>query len=77
MTMEQLSAAYREAAEAIAARIRELNEEIKASSDLEEIDKLQRRIAELRPLLREARELADLTAHYYERGYHRNGKYTV
>ncbi len=77
MTMEQLSAAYREAAEAIAARIRELNEEIKASSDLEEIDKLHRRIAELRPLLREARELADLTAHYYERGYHRNGKYTV
>ena len=77
MTMEQLSAAYREAAEAIAARIRELNEEIKVSNDLEGIDKLKRRIAELRPLLREARELADLTAHYYERGYHRNGKYTV
>ena len=77
MNMEQLSAAYREAAEAIAARIRELNEEIKASNDLEEIDKLQRRIAELRPLLREARELADLTAHYYERDYHRNAKYTL
>lgn len=77
MTMEQLSAAYRQAAEAIAARIRELNEVIKASEDPEEIDRLRRRIAELRPLQREARELADLTAHYYERGYHRNGKYTL
>lgn len=77
MMMEQLSAAYREAAEAISARIRELNEQIKNSEDLDEIDKLRRRIAELRPLQREARELAELTAHYYERGYHRNGKYTV
>lgn len=77
MTMEQLSAAYRQAADAIAVRIRELNAEMKASNDLEEIDKLQRRIAELRPLLREARELANLTEHYYERGYHRNAKYTL
>lgn len=77
MTMEQLSAAYRQAADAIAARIRELNEIIKASEEPEEIDKLRRRIAELRPLQREARELAELTAHYYERGYHRNGKYTL
>lgn len=77
MTMEQMSAAYRQAADAIAARIRELNEIIKASEESEEIDKLRRRIAELRPLQREARELAELTAHYYERGYHRNGKYTL
>ena len=77
MHMEQLSAAYHEADEAITARIRELNEQIKVSDDPEEIDKLRRRIAELRPLQREARELADLTAHYYERGYRRNGKYTL
>ena len=77
MTMEELSAAYRQAAEATAGRIRELHEAVKASDDPEETDILRRRIAELRPLRREARELADLTAHYYERGYHRNGKYTV
>ena len=77
MTMEQLSAAYCQAAEAIAARIRELNDAIKVSDDSEETDRLRRRIAELRPLQREARELADLTAHYYERDYCRNGKYTL
>lgn len=77
MTMEQLSAAYRDAAEAIITRIRELNERIKICDDFEEIDRLRCRIAELRPLYREARELADLTAHYYERGYRRNGKYTL
>lgn len=77
MNMEQLSAAYRQAADAITARIRELNEEMRISEDPEEIDRLRRRIAELRPLQREARELAELTAHYYERGYHRNGKYTL
>lgn len=77
MTMKQLSAAYRQAADAITARIRELTGMSKVSEDPEEIDKLRRRIAELRPLQREARELAELTAHYYERGYHRNGKYTL
>lgn len=77
MTLEQLSAAYRQAADAITARIRELTGMSKVSEDPEEIDKLRRRIAELRPLQREARELAELTAHYYERGYHRNGKYTL
>ena len=29
------------------------------------------------PLLQEARELAVLTRHYYDRRYHRNGKYTL
>lgn len=77
MTMRELSAAYRQAAEAIAGRIRELKEAEKAAADPEQSDALRRRVAELRPLLREARELAELTAHYYERGYHRNGKYTV
>lgn len=77
MTMEELSEAYRQAAEAIAGRIGELREEMKTTDDAERRDRLQRRIAELRPLRREARELAELTAHYYERGYHRNGKYTV
>lgn len=77
MTMEELSAAYRRAADAIAARIRELNEAAADCQKEEEADIYRRRIAELRPLLREARELAELTAHYYERGYRRNGKYTL
>ena len=38
---------------------------------------LRRRVAELLPLWQEARDLARLTAHYYDRGYYRNEKYTV
>ena len=38
---------------------------------------LQRRITELTPLLQETRELAALTAHYYDRSYHRHERYTL
>ena len=31
----------------------------------------------LSTMLREARELAVLTERYYDRGYHRNAKYTL
>ena len=36
-----------------------------------------RRLRELRPLLREARELAEHTAHYYDRRYIRREKYRI
>ena len=38
---------------------------------------LRRRIAELTPLLQETRELAALTARYYDRSYHRHERYTI
>lgn len=38
---------------------------------------LRQRIAELTPLLREMRELAVLTAHYYDRSYHKHERYTL
>jgi hypothetical protein len=38
---------------------------------------LKRRIAELTPMLTQMNELAELTEHYYERGYYRNGKCTL
>ena len=38
---------------------------------------LRRRIAELTPLLQETRELAALTARYYDRSYHRHERYTL
>ena len=31
----------------------------------------------LQVLLRQSRELAELTQHYYERSYYRNAKYTL
>ena len=45
--------------------------------DPEEIFQLKRRILELTPMLTEMNELAELTAHYYDRGYWRNEKYIV
>ena len=38
---------------------------------------MTRRLQLLEAMRREARELAVLTARYYERGYVRNAKYTV
>ena len=38
---------------------------------------VRRRITELEPLLRETRELAVLTARYYDRSYHRHERYTL
>ena len=43
----------------------------------EESRALRRRIAELTPLLQETRELAALTARYYDRSYHRHERYTI
>ena len=46
-------------------------------TDPEAVFQIKRRIAELTPILTEMNELAELTAHYYERGYYRNEKYTL
>ena len=56
-----------------------LEEELTQAKAAEGEDKLRlkRRILELQQLLRQSRELADLTRHYYERGYYRNEKYTL
>ena len=40
-------------------------------------EKLRLRAEELQPLLRETRELAVLTARYYDRSYHKHEKYTL
>ena len=76
MTLLEMSVLYADSAAAIRCRIRELREAIQAHEDPEEAQRLQRRIAELTPLLRETRELAKLTAHYYDRSFYRNDRYT-
>ena len=58
-------------------RLRELRLKLAKEQDPEEIWRLKRRIAELTPLLTEMNELAELTAHYYDRGYWRSEKYTL
>lgn len=67
MTLLEMSAVYRDSAAAIHGRIVELRVLERDQRDSEERFRLRRRIEELTPLWREARELAALTAHYYDR----------
>ena len=77
MTLRELSECYEAAAVPLRSRLRELRIALQASKDPEEIWHLKRRIAELSPMLTQMNELAELTAHYYDRGYYRNEKYTL
>ena len=77
MTMQELSRSYELSALLLQNRLRYLRKALAASRDPEEIWRLKRRIQELTPMLTQMNELADLTAHYYDRGYWRNEKYTV
>ena len=77
MTLAELSKCYEAAAVPLRERLSQLRRLLAAAEDPEEVWHLQRRIAELTPMLTQMNELAELTAHYYERGYWRNEKYTV
>ena len=77
MTLSELSPGYEQAAVPLRRRLHELRCALAQAEDPEEIWHLKRRIAELTPLLTQMNELRELTAHYYERGYYRNEKYTL
>lgn len=77
MTLQELSADYEAAAVPLRARLSLLRKLLAQAEDPEEAWHLQRRIAELTPMLTQMNELAELTAHYYDRGYYRNEKYTL
>lgn len=77
MTLYQMSYGYREEELRIRMRITQLRQAKRLVDSDDEAYHLKRRIAELEILLRQTRELADLTAHYYERSFYRNEKYTV
>lgn len=72
MTLLEMSAVYADSAAALRLRIAELRTAMERLSDPEELRALRARIAALDPLLREARALAELTAHYYDRSYHKH-----
>ena len=67
MTLYQMSFVYREDALRFRMRITALREQAKTAATEEEARLLKRRIEELQVLLRQSRELAELTQHYYER----------
>ena len=77
MKLAELSLAYEESARLLRQRMKELRRSIQETEDPEEKWHLQRRLAELTPLLTQMNELAELTAHYYDRGFWRNEKYTL
>lgn len=76
MTLYEMSFSYQESGRAIAGRIDELRR-AEAEADAEELRALRRRIEELRAMLYETRALAVLTRRYYDRSYHKNGRYTL
>ena len=77
MTLKELSALYEDSATLLRRRLSQLRFRLEETRDPEEIWQLRRRIAELTPMLTEMNDLAELTAHYYDRGYWRNEKYTL
>lgn len=77
MTLAEMSKDYEESARLLRQRLRLLRQMAAETDDPEALWHIQRRIAALTPMLTQMNELADLTAHYYERGYHRNEKYTL
>ena len=77
MTLKELSREYEQSAKLLRDRLRLLRQLLAQAKTQEEAFWLQRRIRELTPMLTEAYELAELTAHYYDRGYWRSEKYTV
>ena len=77
MTLLEMSVYYADSAALIRTRIAELRAAERAETDPDAARRLQLRIETLRPLLRETRELAVLTARYYDRSYHKHEKYTL
>ena len=77
MTLLELSVQYHAQAAAPRERVAQLRARQERSWDENERLQLADRIRLLQAMQREARELAALTEHYYERGYWRNVKYTL
>ena len=77
MTLLEMSREYARAAELLRRRLKLLRQMQKEEKDPEELWHIKRRIAELTPMLTQMNELAELTGHYYERGYYRSEKYTL
>ena len=77
MTLREMSREYEASAALLRARLKQLRQELAVAEDAEAAWHLKRRIAELTPMLTQMNELAELTAHYYERGYWRSEKYTL
>jgi len=77
VTLLEMSVYYADSAAMIRARIAELQAAERAELNPDMARRLHQRAEALRPLLREMRDLAILTARYYDRSYHRHEQYTL
>jgi len=77
MKLADLSDGYRQAALPLRDRLRLLRQALKAADTPQRRAALRHEIALLSGIMTQCRELTELTAHYYERGYWRNDKYTL
>ena len=77
MTLLEMSVYYADSATLIRTRIAELRAAERTAADPEAARLFHIRAESLRPLLREMRELAVLTARYYDRSYHKHENYTL
>ena len=67
MTLLELSEQYKDSADLIAGRLRQLREQERRTADEEVQQQLHRRILDLNPLLRQCRDTQRLLANYYGR----------
>ncbi len=77
MTLQQLSADYAYSAELLSRRLAQLRQEQQQTDDPELRFRLRRRELALTPLLQQCRQLWRLTAHYYDRSYHKDERFTL
>ena len=77
MTLAEMSVQYRQQARVLRGRIEELRRAKAQAKEIWKREELSSRILQLEALWRETRALAVLLEHYYDRGYRRNGHYTL
>ena len=77
MKLSELSEGYLLSAQLLRVRLRRLRCRLKLAETAQERAALRHEIALLTQILTQCSELAELTAHYYERSYYRNDKYTL
>lgn len=77
MTLVEMSREYAASARQLSAALRVLRARLRECEDAEESCRLRQRITLFARVLTQARELERLTAHYYERGFWRDEKYTL
>lgn len=72
MKLVELSPLYEDSARRIQTRMEELRLRLRTTDDPDSARCLRRRLTELQPMLRQCRQLAQLTAHYYDRSDRRH-----